>query len=87
MTGLKEIIEKRTGLKLSDIPRNALKKFGGHEAGKKYYCGYWQKVYEVLEVKQVEDWRGWSVVCKWDDGHINEHCTSLHPGHDFIVIE
>jgi len=82
---LKQIIEVRTGLKLVDIPKK-VNKFGGHEVGKKYYCGYWQQVYEVLEIKESPVW-GWVVVCKWDDGRINSHCTSLQSRRDFEVLE
>lgn len=82
---MREIIEKRTGLKLRDIPKK-VNQYGGHEVGKKYYCGYWNQVYEVLEVKEYNDWRGWSVVCKWDDGRINEHSTRLWHGKDFEVV-
>ena len=82
---MKTIIEKRTGLKLQDIPKK-VNKFGGHEVGKTYYCGYWQQTYTVLEAKEVSDWRGWSVLCKWQDGKTNSHSTSLQPGRDFEVI-
>ena len=74
-----------------DIGKRQIKKNGGHEVGKKYYCGYWQQVYEVLEVISVPAGRGdtcgWQVTCKWQDGEINSHCTNLEPGRDFEVLE
>lgn len=82
---LKDIIEKRTGLKLQELPRKT-GKFGGHKAGHKYYCGYWHQVYEVLEIQENVPVWGWQVVCKWQDGEINSHCTSLIPGKDFEVV-
>lgn len=81
---MREIIERRTGLKLKDLPKKN-GKFGGHEVGKTYYCGYWQQTYTVMEVKEGGCF-GWSVLCKWQDGHANSHSTSLQPGRDFEVI-
>jgi hypothetical protein len=60
-------------------------KFGGHEVGKTYYCGYWQQTYTVIDAKEGGCF-GWSVVCKWQDGETNCHSTSLIPGRDFEVI-
>lgn len=80
---MRKMLEQRTGLKL----KNLLKKngkFGGHEVGKTYYCGYWQQTYTVI--KAVENEHGWAVVCKWQDGSTNSHSTSLIPGRDFEVI-
>jgi hypothetical protein len=83
MLKLKSIIEAGTGLKLQELPQNAK-----HEVGKVYYCGYWHQTYEVLALNEnTGDWRGWEVTCKWQDGHTNEHCTSLTPGKDFLVIQ
>ncbi len=82
---LKEIIERRTGLKLKDLPKT-LNEFGGHEVGKTYYCNYWQQTYKVIEICKSEVW-GWIVVCKWQDGRITSHCTSLKPGKDFEVLK
>ena len=81
----KELIEKRIGLKLKDITAKDIKQFGGHRIGKKYYCDYWGQTYEVLDIKP-DDIFGWKVVCKWQDGHVNEHSTMLRPGKDFEVI-
>lgn len=79
---MKEIIELRTGLKLKKLKKNAK-----HEKGKTYYNGYWQKTYKVLDyTENTGDWRGWAVVCKWDDGEINSHCTSLDMRYDYEVI-
>jgi hypothetical protein len=83
----KDIFEKRTGLKLKEIDKKQIKKNGGHEVGKKYYCGYWQQVYEVLEIIENAPVWGWQAVCKWQDGEKNSHCTSLIPGKDFEVLE
>lgn len=82
---MREIIEQRTGLKLQQLPRKN-GKFGGHEVGKTYYCGYWRQTYEVIEVKETNDWRHWTALCKWQDGETNEHSTSLIPGKDFEVV-
>ena len=80
---MKEIIENRTGLQLKELDKNPK-----YEIGKTYYCGYWQQSYEVLDyTENTGDWRGWSVTCKWDDGHINDHCTSLNNKYDFEVIK
>jgi len=80
---MKEIIENRTGLKLRELPKGTK-----YEVGKVYYCGYWQQTYTVLAlVENTGDWRGWSVTCKWQDGHINSHSTSLQHGKDFEVLE
>jgi hypothetical protein len=85
---MKALFEKSYGLKLADIPKHTRKtKFGGHVAGKKYFCGYWRRVYEVLEVKEVSDWRQWVAVCRWEDGEVNAHSTRLIPGKDFEVVE
>lgn len=85
---MKALIEKQYGLKLADIPKPTRKtKYGGHEAGKKYFCGYWRQVYEVLDVQEVNDWRQWIAVCRWQDGRIDTHSTTLVPGKDFEVIE
>jgi hypothetical protein len=74
---MKELTEKQTGLKLKTI-----KDF---EPGKTYFCGYWSKVFEVLEVKQHDIW-GKVYVCKWQDGTINTHSTAPTKN-DFEVIE
>jgi hypothetical protein len=81
---MKEIIEKRTGLKLKGLPKK-VGKYGGHEVGKTYFCGYWRQTYTVIEAKEGGCF-GWSVVCKWQDGGINSHSTSLKPGKDFEVV-
>jgi hypothetical protein len=81
---MREIIEKRTGLKLKNLPKK-VGKFGGHEVGKTYYCGYWRQTYTVLEANEGGCF-GWSVLCKWQDGETNCHSTSLIPGKDFEVI-
>ena len=83
---MKSIIERRTGLKLQNIPRKNSHFGGGHVVGKKYFCGYWNQVYTVLEIKEVPV-LGWVVVCKWDDGKTNEHSTSLQPRRDYEVLE
>lgn len=80
---MKEIIEKRTGLKLQQLPKGAK-----HEVGKTYYCGYWNETYEVVGYNDnTGDWRGWEVACIWGDGKITKHCTALDSRKDFIVIK
>lgn len=82
---LKDIFEKRTGLKLKDLPQK-LNKFGGYKKGKIYFDGYEQQTYEVLDIK-LSDVGGWVVVCKWQDGKVNSHSTALTPGMDFEVAQ
>lgn len=84
---MRNIVEARTGLTLKEIDKKQCKKNGGHEVGKKYYCGYWRQVYEVLEIQENVPVWGWQAVCKWNDGHINSHCTKLIPGKDYEVLE
>lgn len=75
--------ERRTGLKLKE-----LKKGAKHKVGKTYYCGYWGQTYEVLDyTENTGDWRGWSVTCKWQDGRVNSHCTTLDVRQDFEVMQ
>jgi hypothetical protein len=83
---MKTLLEKRYGLKLANIPKPTRKtKYGGHEVGKKYFCSYWCKVYEVLRIIELP-LGGWQVVCRWQDGSVNSHSTRLIPGKDFEVI-
>jgi hypothetical protein len=81
---MREIFEKLSGLKLQQLPKKN-GKFGGHEVGKTYYCGYWRQTYKVIDIKQGGNF-GWAVVCEWQDGSKNSHSTSLIPGRDFEVI-
>jgi hypothetical protein len=46
----KKNIERRTGLKL-DFVNNE----DNYIIGKKYFCGYWQEIFEVLDYKKVKD--------------------------------
>jgi hypothetical protein len=75
---LVEIVEKRTGLDLQDLPKNAK-----HEVGETYYSCYWQQTYTVIDIKKNVPVWGEVYVCKWDDGHITEHSTQLKPDKDF----
>ncbi len=80
---MKEIIEKRTGLKLKKLNKSAK-----HEIGKKYYNGYWLDTYTVIDYTENPDnWMRWMVTCKWSDGHITQHCTSLDYRYDYEIIE
>ena len=54
-----------------------LKKNSTYEVGKIYWCSYWHKWYEVLEVK------GRNIKIKWQDGKIAEHSTSLDTLRDY----
>ena len=54
-----------------------LKKTATYEVGKKYWCSYWLKWYEVLEVN------GRQIKIKWEDGKIVEHSTSLDTLRDY----
>lgn len=56
--------------------KQAPKPFGGHEVGHTYWCNYWRTYYTVLECIG-EGTFGWSVRCKWADGHKNVHSTCL----------
>jgi hypothetical protein len=81
---MRKMLEQRTGLKLQQLPKKN-GKYGGHEVGKTYYCGYWQQTYTVVEANEGGCF-GWSVLCKWQDGHTTSHSTSLLPNKDFEVI-
>jgi hypothetical protein len=74
----REVLEKRTGLKLAKATKN--------EVGKTYYCSYWQKSYKVLEIKEHSIW-GEVYKCLWSDGTINTHGTKLDPKNDFEVMK
>ena len=47
----------------------------GHEVGKTYHSKYWNRTYEVLQEIFYNDWRGDSIKCRWQDGHITIHST------------
>jgi NDP-sugar pyrophosphorylase family protein len=80
---MKDVMEKRHGLKLAVLPENAK-----HEVGKTYFSGYWQQTYTVLEYReQPEIWQRWSVKVRWQDGEISNHSTALDPYKDFLVTE
>lgn len=72
--------EKKYGLKLLTLPDGAK-----HEVGKKYFCGYWEETYEVLDYKETNDWMGFVVTVRWQDGCVISHCTELREI-DFMVI-
>ena len=74
----REVVEKRTGLKL--------KKARKFEVGKKYYIGYWLKTFEVLEEKQHSIY-GTVYKVKWNDGTVNINSTRLDTKNDFEIEE
>jgi hypothetical protein len=81
---MKELTEKRTGLKLE-----FLKDDTQYEEGKKYYCGYWGSTYEVLKLytKDELNYGGWAVTVRWADGHETTHFTNLDTNRDFLVAQ
>ena len=75
-------METKTGLKLEALPKGAT-----HQVGKTYYDSYWGQTYEVLDFKILANhWMEWVVTCRWKDGRITRHCTSLDPESDFLVL-
>ena len=70
-------LEYRKGLKLS-------LNNGDYEVGKTYVSGYWQEIFKVLQIKNVDNWMQRIIVCQWEDGRINSHCTPLR-NDDFVV--
>ena len=70
-------LEKRKRLKLS-------LNNGDYEVGKTYISGYWQEIFKVLQIKDVDNWMRRIVVCQWEDGMINSHCTPIS-NNDFIA--
>ena len=59
-----------------------LNKNADYEVGKTYWCGYWQKWYKVLEVKDnPRSYNG--IKIEWEDGKIAEHGTSLDTRRDY----
>jgi hypothetical protein len=78
---LKRAIEKH-GYTPKELAPNAR-----YEAGKTYWCGYWQKHYEVIEAEYDNNTgRLKSVTVKWDDGKIGQHCTLLDTRRDWLLI-
>lgn len=53
------------------------KKGAKHKVGSTYWCGYWEKIYTVLEINDLK------IKVKWEDGKVVEHMTSLDPGSDY----
>jgi hypothetical protein len=53
-----------------------------HEMGKTYFCNYWRQYYTVIDIKNTAC--GEYYVCKWEDGHINSHCTQLEEYRDIV---
>lgn len=73
----KELIEKRTGLKLKETEK--------YEKGKTYYCSYWNSTFEVLDIIPNEIWKE-EYKCLWSNGRITTHTTKLDPEKDYEVI-
>lgn len=73
----REVLERRTGLKLAKATKN--------EVNKIYFCGYWKKTYKVLAVKKHDIWDEVYQV-QWEDGRIGTHFTRFDPKNDFEVI-
>ena len=62
-----------------------LTKDSKYTPGKRYWCGYWEKWYDVLAVEYDKEypWRLKNVTVKWQDGRIGTHCTQLDPRGDY----
>jgi hypothetical protein len=76
---LREAMETQ-GFQVKPLPKDAK-----HEVNKTYWCGYWCKLYTVLETETNE--YGIHLVKVYNhDGRIVTHGTSLDPRRDYEVI-
>lgn len=60
-----------------------------YEVGKCYWCNYWGRWYQVLEVERragKKDTAFLQVKVKWQDGTVATHATNLNPMEDWEVI-
>lgn len=77
MFNMKELTEKKTGLKLKEVTTI--------EVNKTYFNGYWSKCYTLLEIKPHAIWNEVYTV-QWEDGSIVTHSTQFDYKNDYEVI-
>jgi len=77
---LKKAAQKH-GFTFIPLPPNA-----EYQKGRTYWCGYWSRWYQVINVNYqgAEKNRELvSVTIRWQDGTVGTHCTPLHPAWDW----
>ncbi len=52
-----------------------------HEIGKTYWCNYWGTWYTVTKIEDR------IIYCTWEDGHKNNHSTSLDTYSDKELVK
>ena len=58
-----------------------------YEKGKTYFCGYWHEYFTVIDILyNVPIWET-VYVCKWEDGHVNQHSTRPSKKWDFEIVK
>ncbi|MFJ2833590.1 hypothetical protein ACIPC1_39635 [Streptomyces sp. NPDC087263] len=61
---------------------------GPRQVGGRYYSGYWDLAYEVLNIDDNPDnWGPWEMTCRWDDGRDTTHCTAWDPKRDRVISQ
>ena len=60
---------------------------GPQKVGGRYLCGYWKRAYTVTDIRYIQDWRGTSITCLWEDGHTTTHSTPWDSQRDTVLFQ
>lgn len=60
--------------------------WGPQQVGGRYFCGYWQQEYDVLDLV-TEPRATWSITVRWADGTTGTHFTSWDARRDRVVSQ
>lgn len=64
------------------------REIGPRKVGGRYYCGYWGKEYDVLDIETDRtQWPPWRVVIRWEDGRESWHCTAWDKRRDKVISD
>lgn len=58
---------------------------GPLRVGGRYFCGYWQDSYRVIDFRGGDDGSMTRVRVQWSDGHKTVHCTAWDYRRDSVI--
>jgi hypothetical protein len=62
------------------------REIGPQRVGGRYYCGYWGKEYDVLDIDTDRTaWPAWQITIRWEDGRETSHCTAWDADRDRVI--